>query len=127
MMFIISIRPMIYLAPLIFFIGIGNAAVCQKRMDSTRYIVEEGWIAKMSRSPTVKLALTNDIETFFVDTESDDFDLRPNTSTLMRVQVNYRSLSIGYSFAPTFLPGNEPDSIKGKTKTTGFGFALSFK
>src|SRR5436190_20575844 len=124
MIFIISLQQMIYLALVIFFMGIGNAAVCQKKMDTTRYIVEQGWIEKMSNSPTVKLALTNDIETFFVDTETDDFDLRPNTSTLLRAQVNYKSLSIGYSFAPRFFPGNEPDSIKGKTEITGLGFGL---
>ena len=126
MIFIISLRQMIYLALVIFFMGMANAAVCQKKMDTTMYIAEQGWIEKMTNSPTVKLALTNDIETFFVDTETDDFDLRPNTSTLMRVQVNYRILSIGYSFAPKFFPGNKPDSIKGKTKNSGFGFGLNF-
>ena len=126
MIFLISLQQMIYLALVIFFMGIGNAAVCQKKMDTTRYIAEQGWIEKMTNSPTVKLALTNDIENFFVDTETDDLDLRPNTSTLMRVQVNYRILSIGYSFAPKFFPGNEPDSIKGKTKNSGFGFGLNF-
>ena len=65
MIFIISPRQMIYLAPVILFLGWGNAAVCQKRMDTTMYIAEEGWIEKMTNSPTVKLALTNDMETFF--------------------------------------------------------------
>src|SRR4051812_26677068 len=109
MVFIIALRQPIYLALVIFFMGMSNAAVCQKKMDTTMYIMEQGWIEKMTNSPTVKLALTNDIETFFVDTETDDFDLRPNTSTFMRLQVNYRILSIGYSVAPKFLPGNKPD------------------
>src|SRR4051794_34904623 len=109
MIFVIFLRQMIYLPPVIFFIVMGNVAVCQKKMDTTRYIAEQGWIEKMTNSPTIKVALTNDVESFFVDTESSDFDLRPNTSTLMRAQVNYRSLSIGYSFAPRFFPGNEPD------------------
>jgi len=122
----ISVRQMIYLALVIFFMGMGQVAVSQKKMDTTMYIAEQGWIEKMTNSPSVKLALTNDIETFYVDTETNDLDLRPNTSTFMRVQVNYRILSIGYSFAPKFFPGNVPDSIKGKTKTTGFGFGLNF-
>jgi len=127
MIFIISFRQILYLVLLILLTGLSTAAVCQKKMDTTMHITEEGWIEKMTNSPTVKLALTNDIETFFVDTESDDLDLRPNTSTLIRAQVNYRILSIGYSFAPQFFPGNEPDSIKGKTESTRFGFGLNFK
>ena len=64
MIFLISLQQMIYLALVIFFMGIGYAAVCQKKMDTTMYIAEQDWIEKMTNSPTGKLALTNDIETF---------------------------------------------------------------
>ena len=105
-------------------IASANRGVAQSE-DSTRQIVEDGYIEKMYDKINLKLALTNNIETFSVHANTD-IELYPNTSTLARLFFNYRIISFSLSFVPKFMPGNDDDSIRGKTTGGGFGLGLTF-
>lgn len=100
--------------------------VSAQKIQPTPRIVNDGWIEKMSEYLGVKLALTNNVETFSVNTNADDFDIYPNTSTLARLSVNYRALSFSVAYAPKFFAGNDDDAIRGSTKSGGIGGGLSF-
>lgn len=84
--------------------------------DTTRHLVEDGWIELMNNNISLKLSLNNDYETFKVHTEDNDIVLFPNVRTLNRLSGNYRFISFNVGFAPSFLPGNGDNDIKGKTK-----------
>lgn len=97
-----------------------------QKNDTTRHIVEDGWIENMSDKLDVKLAVNNSFENFSVHA-NQNFDLYPNTSTLATIFVDYRIISVFYSYSPKFIPGNDDDSIKGSTKGFGYGIAFTLK
>ncbi len=97
------------------------------QLKDSLIFIEDGWIEKMDRYVSSKLSMSNDIETFMVDTETNDVDLYPNTTTIGRVQFNYRILSFSFKFAPDFLPGNGDNEIEGKTSTVGLSGGLNFR
>lgn len=100
--------------------------VVNAQLDTTRFTRENGWIEGMNNFVTIKLSLSADIETFSVDSNGEDFDLYPNTSTLAKLHFNYRFLSFNVGFAPSFLPGNGDENLKGKTESLGFAAGLNF-
>lgn len=52
------------------------------------------------------------------------FDLRPNTDVRNRLSVNYKWLTVGFSFRVPTLFGND-DLTKGETETSGFSTAVN--
>lgn len=103
-----------------------NHSLAQLKMDTVRSTAEDGWIEKMDNYLGFKMSMSNDIETFKVDTDAQDFDLYPNTTTIGHLHLNYRNISIGYSFSPDFFPGNGDEAMKGKTKSFGFSGGFNF-
>lgn len=93
--------------------------------DTTYVIVEDSYIEKMNEKINLKLAQTNSIETFSVKTNNSVY-LRPNTSTLAKMFLNYRALSLTLTYNPEFIPGNDDDLIRGKTTGAGFGLGFTF-
>ena len=61
--------------------------------DSTRKIVENGWIEQLSDKIVLKFAITNSLEAFTVYSTPNKIELHPNTSNLARIYFNYRIIS----------------------------------
>lgn len=89
--------------------------------------VKNQWIEPMNNFIGLKLTQNSDVADLGVSTEDNDVYLRPNASSVSRLSFNYRFLSFGFNFIPKFLPGNDDDDIRGKTKGGGFNFGLNFK
>ncbi len=89
-------------------------------------IVEEGYIEKMDDYLALRLSYTNDVERFFIKQETIPVEIFPNTETKTRLNLNYRFLSLGVNFIPKFLPGNDDELEKGKTKSFGLNLELNF-
>ncbi len=94
--------------------------------DSARKIVANGWIEQMSDKIVLKFAITNSLEAFTVYSTPNKIELQPNTSNLARIYFNYRIISFFYSYNPKFIPGNNDDSIRGKTRSGGLGLSFTF-
>lgn len=85
---------------------------------------EHGWIESMSKEMGFKLSASNDWEAFTVAADGFNPELYPNTSTILKLSYNYRFLSFGINYAPSVLPGNNDNELKGKT--SNFGISLGF-
>lgn len=86
------------------------------------------WIEHMDEFIQIKLTQTNDLEKFAVQakgTNGSQF-ISPNAESATRIGFSYKFLSFGFNFIPKFLPGNDDDDIKGKTKGGGFNLNLNF-
>lgn len=94
--------------------------------DSTRHIIENGFIEKMSHKIAVDLSVNNSYTTFEVITSSNRILLYPNTPNNLRLKFNYEFISFGIQFAPTFLPGNGDSQNKGNTASLQIGTNLIF-
>jgi len=92
--------------------------------NSSRLIVEDGWIEKMNNKIALDISLNNAYEIFSVKTTDDRFILSPNAAANLRLKVNYRFISFGLQFAPGFIPGNKDDDLKGETKSFGLGTSV---
>ncbi len=74
----------------------------------------------------LKFDIDSNSERFEVNNNAFDYDIRPNVSTVSRLSLNYKFLSLNYSYIPKFIPGNNDDDLKGKTKGKSFGLNLNF-
>ncbi|SHL38376.1 protein of unknown function [Chitinophaga jiangningensis] len=82
-------------------------------------------IAKMDEWLTVKLSQSTDVEKLAVITPTTEIRLSPNAASVTRLGVSYRFLSASYSYIPRFIPGNNDDAEKGKTKGGSFSAGIS--
>ena len=85
---------------------------------------EKGYIQEMTKYLSLRFAASNDLEAFSVDAGEFNPKIYPNTATTLKLGVSYRFLAFSLNFAPSFLPGNDDDELKGKTKN--FGLSLGF-
>jgi hypothetical protein len=95
--------------------------------DSTRIIVQDGWIEKMDDNIILKVGLNNNYETFVQKTSGFDYSLYPNITTNVSIGLDYRFISASFEFAPKFFPGNGDDDIYGKTDAFSFGLSTIFR
>jgi hypothetical protein len=95
--------------------------------ESLKVIKEDGYIEKMSQYVGLKLSMSNHIETFLLQTDANKIELYPNTSTTGKISFNYRFISFSIGYTPRFIPGNGDNVTLGKTKSSGYGFGLSFR
>ena len=84
--------------------------------------IENTYIGKYNGLVTLKLGLNNSAEVFSVHTSGDSYVLKPNPTQIIRLYFNYRFISFFLSTAPRFLPGNNDDAIKGRSRGMGLGF-----
>lgn len=84
-----------------------------------------GHIEHYDSSLMFKLSLNDDIKNFLVHNNITT-DLRPNDKNSLKLSASYRWLALSYSNAPKFIPGNDDDTLKGKTKATAFAFNFNF-
>jgi hypothetical protein len=96
---------------------------------SSGKILPSQWIEPMGRYFQLKLAQTTDIEKLAVVAAGNSGGsqyISPNAASATRIEFSYKFLRIGYNFIPKFLPGNDDDDIKGKTKGSGLNLGLYF-
>jgi hypothetical protein len=74
----------------------------------------------------LKLSHTSDVDELSVITNDNDIYLSPNASSFSQLFFNYRFISFSVRYIPKWLPGNDDNDIKGKTKGSGFGLNLNF-
>lgn len=99
----------------------------QAQDQDSNSIVEDGWIEKMGDKMAMDLSLNNAYEVFEVRTPNQKTVIHPNAATNLRYNLNYRFISLGFSMAPDFIPGNGDEDQKGETKSFGLGTTLIFK
>ncbi|MBS2212780.1 DUF4421 family protein [Carboxylicivirga mesophila] len=101
--------------------------LCSQTSDTSRVIVEDGWIEKMSNKVSFELSFNNSYNILKVHTAANDIILYPNTPNHLRLKLNYEFISLGIQFAPDFLPGNGDRDLKGDTRSLEIGTGLLFK
>jgi hypothetical protein len=89
--------------------------------------IDDEWVEKMGDKIAVDISFNNSYEIFEVKTLDDKFIIHPNIPTNLRFKFSYRFISFGIQFAPDFIPGNEEEDLKGKTKSFGLGTQLIFR
>lgn len=75
----------------------------------------------------IKLNVNNEEEWFVLKGDDFEYDIRPNFSLGTSIGGSYKFLSGSYTFIPKFIPGNNDDELKGKSKARLFKFNLFFK
>ncbi|UQD57683.1 DUF4421 family protein [Flavobacterium sp. K5-23] len=77
-----------------------------------------------------KVDLNSDIDNFYVanlnSTENSQSSFIPNQRLKLRLSFDYKFLGVFLSTSPSFLPGNNRDSDKGKTKTLDLSFKFFY-
>lgn len=81
------------------------------------------YIANTDEYLSVKINGYNDTDRLRL-TSDNYLDIRPNTDVRNRISVNYKWLTLGFSFKVPTLFGND-DQTKGDTKTSGFSTAVN--
>ncbi|MBN7815653.1 DUF4421 family protein [Algoriphagus pacificus] len=92
--------------------------------SSEGIIIEDGYIENMSNYLAFRVSLVNDNERFSVESGPSITKIYPNGSSVLKLNMNYRFLSLGFSFIPKFITGNDDNLTKGET--TGIGFSTGF-
>ena len=85
-------------------------------------------VVKTSEYVTIKLSLSSDVRGFTSENKGlYKYDIEPNSKNVLKASFNYRWLSLSAATTAKFLPGNNDDALKGKTKSTSYSINLSFK
>ena len=65
-------------------------------------------------------------ESEFFEVKGDNFryDVRPNAKFVNKLHFSYRFLSFSFAYALPFIPGNDDNDLKGKTKSFKLGFNI---
>lgn len=75
----------------------------------------------------LKLALTNNIETFSVHSSSSNYRLLPNTENKLKLFFSYRFILFSVAYSPNFLPDNNDISEKGESDIFEFATNVNLK
>ncbi|MBZ5855627.1 DUF4421 family protein [Flavihumibacter profundi] len=94
--------------------------------DSLIMQPKQKWIENMNQYIMLKIILNSDIETLAVVTDQNKIQLSPNAKSISRISFSYKFISFSIKYIPKFLPGNDDDDIRGKTKGGGFGMNFNF-
>lgn len=83
------------------------------------HLKEDGYIDDMSGYVNAKLAVVNKLELFNLTANNNRYEIYANSPTALRFSVDYKTISIGYSFTPDFFKSNKDEELYGKSR--GFG------
>lgn len=100
------------------------------QIDSTSIVKKQSnniFLKDLNDQMNIKLDVDSDFERFDLNGDNFEYDIRPNIALKSKISFSYRFLSFGISFLPKFIPGNNDDDLKGKTKAIGFGLSLNLK
>jgi hypothetical protein len=88
---------------------------------------DSAWIERFEDKIVIKLAALNTAEALVAEGDNFKNVLEPNPNELFRAYFNYRFISFYVNYIPHFLPGNNDDDEKGRTKGLGLGTSLNFR
>lgn len=88
---------------------------------------QQAKVEKLDDLITLKLTQSSDVEKLAVVTTGTDIRLSPNAATITGLSLSYRFIYVSVSYVPRFLPGNDDNATKGKTRSGGLSFSLNFK
>lgn len=88
---------------------------------------KNAFIEKHNQQLAVKLSFTNNTEFFQLINQDQHFTIKPNTSLKSNLILSYRALLIGIGYNPRFIPGNDDDAQKGKSKIFWMGTKMNFR
>ncbi|WP_167619792.1 DUF4421 family protein [Maribellus sediminis] len=94
-------------------ISIASKRSLGQEADTTRSANQ--YIERHKQELALKLAITNNIESFSVHSGDLNYTLQPNTDLKMKLFFSYRSILFSVGYAPGFLPGNNDNRDKGKS------------
>ncbi|ULQ54594.1 DUF4421 family protein [Flavihumibacter fluvii] len=80
----------------------------------------------MNNYITLKLTQSSDVETLGVETGTNSIQLSPNSKSTTSLAFGYRFITYSLKYTAKFLPGNDDDDTRGKTKSGGMGFGFNF-
>ncbi|MCU0375729.1 MAG: DUF4421 domain-containing protein [Chitinophagaceae bacterium] len=95
-----------------------NAQVAAKQPDST-------FVEKLPQFLSLKWSQSTDNNALGVHSPGQIISLQPNASNASRIHLNYDFIGLAFRFKLGFLPGNNDEEIKGKTRGFGFDFAIN--
>lgn len=122
------IKPVITAAFLGLLISVKLVAQAGDSLSARRVAPKDtsAFIVYMSNYINLKFSHQSDVDELSVLTEYNDYFLSPNATSVSRLYINYRFISFSIAYVPKWLPGNDDDELKGKTKSGGFGLNLNF-
>ena len=85
-----------------------------------------GFIKDLNHQVNIKLDVDSDYERFDQTGSNFEYDIRPNIALKSKLSFSYKFISFGITYLPKFIPGNNDDDQKGKTKVFGIGLNLNF-
>lgn len=103
-----------------------KAVVAQSQDTSALLLQKDRYIERMTDYLSLKVSATDNIEGFVVRTTAVKYDLRPNDKTAVKLSFNYRFISFNISTTPKFIPGNNDNQLKGKSKYSNFSLGFNF-
>jgi hypothetical protein len=89
-----------------------------QKNDANKYILRYDSVI------SVRINANSEIDFFEIKGEGFHYDIRPNISISNKISVHYRFISLGVSFTPNYLPGNNDNDLQGETKTFSMGLEL---
>lgn len=106
---------------------LSGCLVVQSQETVLRPLNDSGYVEKFNKWINIKAALINTSETYV--SEGDNFRqvLKANPSQIFRTYVNYRFIAFYLDYIPHFLPGNNDEAEKGRSKGIGLGTGLTFR
>ena len=99
----------------------------QSNPDSILTGVNNTYFEKKDTLLNIKFGIYNLDERFEITGSGFHYKIQPNVTLKTKFFFNYRFLSVAFAFAPKFIPGNNDDELKGKTKTFTFNLNLITK
>jgi len=85
------------------------------------------FIENLNQQVNIKLDVDSDYERFDQKGSNFEYDIRPNIALKSKLSFSYKFISFGITYLPKFIPGNNDDEQKGKTKVFGIGLNLNLK
>ena len=83
---------------------------------------QSDFITRIDDYFNLSLDLETDFEEFEVEGSNFNYQIRPNYSFVNKLGIDYRAISIFYTFTPNFA-SNQDDDLKGSTESGGLGFS----
>lgn len=88
-------------------------------------VPDSNFIQKIPQYLSLKWSQSTDNNAIGVHSPNEVISLQPNASNVSRIHLNYDFIGLALRFKLGFLPGNNDEDIKGKTKGFGFDFAIN--
>ncbi|HYQ59259.1 MAG TPA: DUF4421 family protein [Draconibacterium sp.] len=101
----------ILLSILLFLNGYGQNEESKSTLSDRNAFIE-----KHNQQLAIKLAVTNNTEFFQIYQQDQQYTIKPNTSLKTKLIFSYRPLLFGIGYSPNFIPGNDDNQQKGRSK-----------